>query len=285
MKKPHLMIEMRIGIVGGGFVGSATALLKCDAIDIITYDKDSARCSPPNTTVSDLVGLDFVFVCVPTPAYENGKCNTAIVTQCVQGLKAAGVTNIVLRSTVPPGTSKALDVMFMPEFLTEMNWRNDFYNCVSWVFGARTSEEKVAFTSLISAAHSCGKIKHDNVQFASTSEAELIKYTRNNFLALKISFYNEIYRLCEAIGCDYITVRDCVTRDVRIGPSHSLVPGYDGHFGFGGTCLPKDTASLATIMKENDVECPIIDAMVYRNNVLDRPEKDWQKDPRAFTKQ
>lgn len=276
---------MRIGIVGGGFVGSATALLKCDKIDVITYDKDPARCSPPNTTVADLVGLDFVFVCVPTPSYEDGRCNTTIVNQCIQGLKTAGVTNIVLRSTVPPGTSKQLDVMFMPEFLTEVNWKQDFYNCVSWIFGAHNDVQKANFTTLIQTAYECGVVKSNNVQFASTSEAELIKYTRNNFLALKISFYNEIYQLCQAIGCDYNTVRDCVTRDTRIGPSHSLVPGYDGHYGFGGTCLPKDTASLATIMKANGVEAPIVNAMVYRNNVLDRPEKDWQKDPRAFTKQ
>jgi UDP-glucose 6-dehydrogenase len=174
--------------------------------------------------------------------------------------------------------------MFMPEFLTEINWRNDFFQCTAWIFGARHEEEKTLFTSLIQAAYSCGKIKSNDIQFTSTTEAELVKYTRNNFLALKISFYNEIYQLCSTIGCDYNTVRDCVTRDTRIGNSHSLVPGYDGHFGFGGTCLPKDTASLATFMKQRGVESPIIDAMVYRNNVIDRPEKDWQKDPRAFTK-
>lgn len=275
---------MRIGIVGGGFVGSATALLQCDHIEMVMYDKDPARCSPPNTTVADLVGLDFVFVCVPTPSYEDGRCNTTIVTQCIQGLKAAGVTNIVLRSTVPPGTSTQLDVMFMPEFLTEVNWKKDFFHCAAWIFGARSDDEKAKFTTLIQTAHACGVIQSNTVKFTSTTEAELIKYTRNNFLALKISFYNEVYRLCEAIGCDYNTVRDGVTRDVRIGSSHSHVPGFDGHFGFGGTCLPKDTASLATIMKEHGVESPIVHAMVYRNNVIDRPEKDWQKDPRAFTK-
>jgi len=276
-------IGMRIGIVGGGFVGSATALLECDAIEVRIFDKDPRRCLPPLTTIHDLVGLDFVFVCVPTPSYEDGRCNTTIVKNCIQELKSAGVTNIVLRSTVPPGTSKELDVMFMPEFLTEINWRNDFFQCTAWIFGARHEEEKTLFTSLIQAAYSCGKIKSNDIQFTSTTEAELVKYTRNNFLALKISFYNEIYQLCSTIGCDYNTVRDCVTRDTRIGNSHSLVPGYDGHFGFGGTCLPKDTASLATFMKQRGVESPIIDAMVYRNNVIDRPEKDWQKDPRAFT--
>ena len=277
-------IGMRIGIVGGGFVGSATALLECDAIEVRIFDKDPRRCLPPLTTIHDLVGLDFVFVCVPTPSYEDGRCNTTIVKNCIQELKSAGVTNIVLRSTVPPCTSKELDVMFMPEFLTEINWRNDFFQCTAWIFGARHEEEKTLFTSLIQAAYSCGKIKSNDIQFTSTTEAELVKYTRNNFLALKISFYNEIYQLCSTIGCDYNTVRDCVTRDTRIGNSHSLVPGYDGHFGFGGTCLPKDTASLATFMKQRGVESPIIDAMVYRNNVIDRPEKDWQKDPRAFTK-
>ena len=275
---------MKIGIVGGGFVGSATALLQCEAIEVITYDLDPNRCSPPGTTIRDLIGLDFVFVCVPTPAYEDGQCNTTIVKRCIEGLKTAGVTNIVIRSTVPPGTSDELDVMFMPEFLTEANWRNDFYNCTTWIFGVRSEEEKEKFQSLINKAHSCSKINTNTTLFTTPKEAELVKYTRNNFLAMKIGFFNEIYRLCVAIGADYNVVKEAVIRDSRIGTSHTGVPGYDGHFGFGGTCLPKDTAALSAFMKSRGVASPVIDAVVFRNKNIDRPEHDWENDPRAFTK-
>ena len=95
-----------IGIVGGGFVGSATALLNCHGIKAITYDIDPARCNPVGTTIHDLSACDFTFVCVPTPSYESGECNTNIVEKCIASLKEAGVKNIVLRSTVPPGTSR-----------------------------------------------------------------------------------------------------------------------------------------------------------------------------------
>ncbi len=275
---------MRIGIVGGGFVGGATALLSCADIDVVTYDLDPSRCSPAGTTVADLKDRDFVFVCVPTPAFEDGRCNTVIVEKCIAGLRAAGVSNIVLRSTVPPGTSDRLDVMFMPEFLTEANWRNDFKTCGTWVFGARNKDEQMKFEELIATAQRNGVIMSDKCMFVRPTEAEIVKYTRNNFLATKIGFSNEIYRLCEAVGASYEAVQRGVVADSRIGASHTGVPGYDGHYGFGGTCLPKDTAALSAFMREKGVPSPIIDAVVYRNKTIDRPERDWESDPRAFTK-
>ena len=82
---------MRIGIVGGGFVGSATALLKCNDITVIIYDLDPARCSPPGCTKEDLRTCDLVFVCVPTPSYDSGECNTIIVERAIAGLKEIGI--------------------------------------------------------------------------------------------------------------------------------------------------------------------------------------------------
>lgn len=275
---------MHIGIVGGGFVGSATALLECSEIKVTIFDLDSARCKPQGTKVENLLECDLVFVCVPTPTYANGACNTTIVEKCIHSLKSIGIKNIVLRSTVPPGTSDKLDVMFMPEFLTEANWKNDFFLCQRWIFGVRNENEKLILSELINTGYKNKVINDNTIQFTSCKEAELIKYTRNNFLAMKISFFNEIYQLCKKIGADYEQVREGVGSDKRIGSSHTLVPGYDGHFGFGGTCLPKDTSALASFMKENEVECPIISAVVYRNMIIDRPEHDWEEDPRAFTK-
>jgi UDPglucose 6-dehydrogenase len=275
---------MRIGIVGGGFVGSATALLECKDIDVVIYDMNPARCKPVGTTLEDLKNRDFVFVCVPTPTYEDGSCNTNIVNACIANLKENEINNIVLRSTVPPGTADALDVMFMPEFLTEANWRNDFYNCHTWVFGGHRTKELNGFQELLRLASQNNRIASTNVQLITPKEAELVKYTRNNFLALKISFFNEIHSLCTAIGVDYGNVISGVTCDPRIGKSHTAVPGPDGHAGFGGTCLPKDTSALGAFMKSKSVPSPIIDAMVYRNKHLDRPERDWESDPRAFTK-
>jgi len=275
---------MKIGIVGGGFVGSATSLLACKSIETITYDIDPSRCHPVGTTITDLKTCDFVFVCVPTPTHINGMCNTRIVENCIRDLQSAGIENIVLRSTVPPGTSDRLSVMFMPEFLTEKNWRNDFVSCNTWIFGVKTDKEKERLQALISTANMDGAIYHNTTLFVSPKEAELIKYTRNNFLAMKIGFSNEIYRLCQVIGADYNLVQSGFSSDPRIGPSHTGVPGYDGHYGFGGTCRPKDTSALSYFMHEVGSPSPIIDAVVYRNKEIDRPEHDWESDPRAFTK-
>ena len=274
---------MRIGIVGGGFVGSATALLKSDRIHVITYDLDPARCSPPGTTREDLRACDLVFVCVPTPTRADGSCNTAIVERCVADLRSTGITHIILRSTVPPGTSTRLGVDFMPEFLTEANWRQDFYNCPLWVFGTSSAATRALLEEMIHTAHTHGVIAHRDTLFVSHEDAEMIKYTRNNFLAAKIAFFNEIHDICGAAGADYQKVRAGVAADPRIGASHTAVPGYDGHRGFGGTCLPKDTNALAHFAKSKGVPCPVIAAVVERNETLDRPERDWEADPRAFT--
>ena len=275
---------MRVGIVGGGFVGSATALLECKDIEVITYDINPSRCKPTGITIEDLKTCDFVFVCVPTPTYESGECNLSIVEECIDNLKKHDVKNIILRSTVPPGTSRRLDVSFMPEFLTEANWKNDFYNCTQWVFGITNMESKEQIIHLFETAKQNGSIKISNCLFVSQDEAELIKYTRNNFLALKISFFNEIYSLCTQIGVNFDHIKEGVCADGRIGSSHTSVPGPDGHFGFGGTCLPKDTSALGSFMKQQNIASPIIDAMVYRNKHIDRSERDWEHDPRAFTK-
>lgn len=274
---------MRIGIVGGGFVGGATALLKCDDIDVITYDLDPSRCSPPGTTIKDLIGLDFVFVCVPTPSYSDWSCNTTIVEKCIHSLRENGVENIVLRSTVPPGTSEKLNVAFMPEFLTEANWRSDFYRCNAWVFAAISLHQMTKFKQLIDIAFKNDRIVSNTVIFTNTSEAELIKYARNNFLAMKVSFFNEIHSLCKKLNISFENVRNAVTQDPRIGKSHSSVPGPDGHYGFGGTCLPKDTFALYRFMESQGVPSYIVKAIADRNYTEDRPEHDWEKDPRAFT--
>ena len=274
---------MHIGVVGGGFVGSATALLACADIQVTVYDLDPSRCSPPGTNKEDLLICDLVFVCVPTPTYEDGSCNTTIVERCVRSLKEVGIHNIILRSTVPPGTSEALNVAFMPEFLTEVNWRQDFVNCKQWVFAPRMVGEAGIFCELFRIAKKNGAVLHDAVTIMGRKEAELVKYTRNNFLALKISFFNEIYQLCKTTGIDYDAVRAGMEGDTRIGMSHTAVPGYDGHYGFGGTCLPKDTNALLQYMVAHGVESHIVKAAVTRNQMVDRPERDWEADPRAFT--
>jgi UDPglucose 6-dehydrogenase len=270
---------MKLGIIGNGFVGQATSILECENNELFIYDLVPEKCKPLGLKLEDLSQCDFIFICVPTPSTREGKCDTRIVESAINSVKSVN-QNIIVRSTVPMGFCKRFDCIFMPEFLTEKNWRNDFYECPRWIFGCDKNDKII---EMINNAYHAGKIRYNHCYFTSSTEAEMIKYTRNNFLALKISFFNEIFDICEATGCSYSSVIDGVTCDPRIGESHTKI-GLDGHRGFGGTCLPKDTNALKYFM-ENELQLKsyIIDAMCRRNVEIDRPERDWENDPRAFS--
>lgn len=270
---------MKIGVVGGGFVGHAMTLLS-PGVDVIVWDIDLTKRIPLDLTFERFIQeSEIVFVAVPTPMNKDGSCHVGVVEQVVKQIRSMDSEKyIVIRSTVPPGTSDRLDVFFMPEFLTERHWRSDFANTSEWIVGADDKQfiNKIQEMFTLAADKSC--IAGDLVKQTTTTEAEMIKYTRNCFLASKVSFFNEIHQLCKKIGIDYEAVRHECGEDVRIGHQHTYVPGPDGKPGYGGTCFPKDTNALRCIMLEHDVESPVIDSVVFRNETIDRPEKDWKSD-------
>ncbi len=271
--------EFDIGIIGGGFVGSATKLLNCPKINTLVWDLDESKRVPSNLKYSDILTTDFIFICVPTPMSVNGECHTGIVECVIQELKSHNYTGrIIVRSTVPVGFCHKHDVDFMPEFLTEANWKMDFYTCQEWIIGTDNFNTTVyeKFTRLFQVAKSQGCIISDMVTWLSTQEAESVKYFRNCFLATKVSFCNEFYNFCKASGVDYSSVAKVACNDPRIGQSHSRVPGPDGKTGFSGSCFPKDMASLCFQMKSQGLQCHVVEACITRNLLIDRPEKDWE---------
>jgi UDPglucose 6-dehydrogenase len=243
-----------IGIVGGGFVGSATALFACTDIQVKIYDILPEKCSPQGTTLEDLLGCVAIFICVPTPSASDGECDTRIVESAVLAIKAfERHPPIVVRSTVPPGTCERLGVIFMPEFLREASWADDFHRTCIWYIGSDTYHGRGVLTDIISSALYHGTVQGGEFVFISSKAAEMIKYTRNVFLATKIAFCNEVYELCQALEIDYEVVRSGMDDDQRIGSSHTLVPGPDRKLGFGGHCLPKDTLALAKVFETNGI--------------------------------
>jgi len=281
---------MSFGIIGNGFVGKATQLLKSNNHPMKIYDIDPEKCSPPNITLSDLADCRIIFVAVPTPSNPDGSCHLEIVQSVVENIRALSIrAHIVIRSTVVIGTCDELDCYFMPEFLTEKNWANDFYECSNWIFGMRKGSDIEnqdfisVITALINDAHEEGNIKYNKITFVPNKEAEMIKYYRNTFLAIKVSYSNEIHEFCSKNNIDYETVRQVATEDRRIGNSHTAVPGPDGRLGFGGTCFPKDTHSLLYQFETTGIKSYILKSAVQRNNEHDRPESDWKSDiGRAF---
>jgi nucleotide sugar dehydrogenase len=273
----------KIGIIGNGFVGKATLTLQCDDIEVLCYDINPELCVPKGTTLHDLMACCAVFVSVPTPINAAGKTSMKYVDAVLAQLRELSYGGFtIIRSTVPVGTSDHYNCCFMPEFLTEKNAIHDFVNNSNWIFGCNYDENKDAFmalmTSIIRAAHAHKKIAHDRITFMHNKEAEMVKYFRNTFLATKISFCNEIHAFCNKQGIDYARMVDVAAEDARICKSHTAVPGHDGRFGFGGTCFPKDISSLRAQMAEVDVQHTLVDAVIYRNDTIDRAEKDWMHD-------
>jgi UDPglucose 6-dehydrogenase len=279
-----------IAIIGGGFVGNATYSLKCNNVEILIYDICPEKCIPRGTTLNDLKKCDLIFIAVPTPTMLDGSCNLRIVDAVAKDLKTINFpsSKVVLRSTVTPGTSDKYGFNYMPEFLTEKNYLVDFKNNPKWIFGVRDIQTQKIFTEIMSFAKKEGKIVSDDIMFVKPKEGELIKLCRNNFLTVKVSFFNEIYQLCDATGIDFNSVKDGVCSDKRIGFSHSTVPNYEFSsdvplFGFGGTCFYKDISNTINYQSQNNIKSYILKAALDRNFV-DRPNLLNGLDARALTK-
>jgi UDP-glucuronate decarboxylase len=255
-----------VGVIGGGFVGSATSQLRCERVNVMIYDNDKTRCVPPNTSLADLMNCDIILICVPTPSLPSGECDTSIVRYVIEDIKKyTPHPPIVVRSTVPPGTSDDCNVSFFPEFLREITWKEDFINTGMWYIGSDDKLAVVLLSRIISAAKQCNAIKCNNITVTTSGEAEMIKYMRNSFFATKVAFCNEIYDMCTHLNINYNIVREGFLADPRVGRSHTDVPGYTGKRGYGGHCLPKDTKALSYEFRTKGVPGEILDA-VDRSN-------------------
>ena len=270
------MVNFTIGVIGNGFVGRATSLFRCRDVDVLNFDTNPKLCSEGVSCLSDLLQADIVFICLPTPMEKNGSCHTKIVEKAIKDLRAGNYKgSIVVRSTVPVGFCDKNCVSFMPEFLTESNWENDFRTTRTWTIAGNNIDTN-RLKTLISLAFDNSVIETNLIDCLTNKEAELVKYTRNCFLALKVSFFNEIYQFCQAVGIDYNRLVSSVVKDERVGKHHTKVPGPDGSTGWALSCLPKDTSSLSFQMKSVNCQPIMIDAAILRNNQIDRISADWK---------
>jgi UDPglucose 6-dehydrogenase len=232
---------MKIGIVGFGVVGKHVAKDVIQAgHQVLAYDKfkDGYNLQSLKNDINDY--CDAVFICVGTPELPSGKADITAVIESVSWLTTPV---IIIRSTVPPGTTESLisnsDIVFVPEFIGE--GVNAPYNNMKQppfliIGGTKWAQE--------SATQIFNHIYNSECEFIYTtaSEAEVAKYAENYFLALKVTWANEMYDICKKLGVDYSSMMSAVTHDYRIGRSHTFV--FDDKRGFEGRCLPKDTSSL-----------------------------------------
>lgn len=280
-----------IGIIGYGFVGSAVFEGMCHAFDIVAYDIKMGIIGTQRSCTNVDIDKGYarvldetdgpIFICLPTPMDEDGKCNTGIVTSAVRRLDAMASKGkdrvFVIKSTVPPGTTKMLNdwtensyVCFNPEFLREVSAIEDFKNQDRIIIGGPREG-----TNVLKAMY---EIAYPDVPVTKTSStiAEMVKYTTNVFLAAKVAVANEIAQVCEALGEDYDKVVEYATKDKRLGTSHWAVPGPDGKKGFGGSCFPKDLNAFINLAESVKVNPHTLKG-AWATNLVVRPEKDWEQ--------
>jgi len=264
-----------IGIIGQGFVGSAVYHKFKNYYDVLTYDLDHTKC---NSNFDDLAAkCEIVFVCLPTPMNQDGSCNIDIVEDVLMKLNITGKHTVVVKSTIPPETTKLwnykfdnISVVFNPEFLTERNAIKDYENQERIILGGpkeATTVLKQIFSKVFPNAYI---IKTDSTY------AEIVKYLINTFLSVKVSFANEIYQMCNELNVDYDKIVEYAIYDQRLGNSHWSVPGHDGDFGFGGHCFPKDLSAMIHLTEQLNTTNNVLKAARQTNDQV-RKNRDWEK--------
>lgn len=300
-----------ISVVGLGFVGHSLAVGMQHAYDVLTYDKYvEERSTEPSLDALIEKTENVIFVSVPTPMKETGQCDISIVEGVVSEINQicfdanrykdevddSGVTvkpdiTVVIKSTVPPGTTKHLDmkykfvnVAFNPEFLTEANAIEDFKNQSRIVLGFGEDRDKAQNSDALLVLEKTYKKAYPKVPILKTSSsaAEMVKYVTNCFLATKVSFANEIYEFCQMANIDYDSMIEIAKHDDRLGQSHWKVPGPmpdpQGNLkpGFSGSCFVKDINALMFLLKQMNVNPSVMEG-AWKKNLEVRPERDWEQ--------
>ncbi len=225
------------------------------------------------TEIEDAIRRSLVImIAVGTPPRGDGSTDLSYVEEVARTIakNLNGYKVIVTKSTVPVGTGSLIeriikeecpenhrfDVASNPEFLREGSAVEDFMRPDRVVIGAKTEEAKAILKDLYSPLY----LIETPFVITDIETAELIKYASNAFLAVKISFINEIANLCERVGADVHVVAKAMGLDKRIGPKF-LHPGP----GFGGSCLPKDTMGLMDMAKKQGYNFRLMSAVIEIN--------------------
>ena len=250
------MNNFKVGIVGYGHVGGIMKQLFTDAI---IYDEPKVIGSK-----KEINECDFAFVCVPTPMAEDGHCDTSIVDNVLEWLSPKKV--IIIRSTVPVGyTYKAgyllhKRIVFQPEYYGETVAHPfaDPHNR-QWI----TLGGSLGNTAMVAELYQTVFTSELIINQVDSNTAELAKYMENSFYSTKVTFCNQFYDLAVALGIDYNKLRETWLLDPRISRSHTFV--YPNNRGYGGSCLPKDTAAIIYQADKVGVDMSVLKAIEETN--------------------
>jgi len=304
---------MKICMVGTGYVGLVTGACLADfGMDVVCVDKDEAKIAALQSGRIPIYepGLEAIvaknersgrlrfttdlksaietslaiFIAVGTPPKADGSPDLTFVRQVAEAIAVHmnGYKAVVTKSTVPTGTGRMIEqiirekngkhefsIVSNPEFLREGSAVSDFLRPDRIVIGASDQRAVEVMQEIYSPLY----LIETPFVITDVASAELIKYASNGFLAVKISFINEVARLCELMGADVHDVARGMGLDKRIGGKF-LHPGP----GFGGSCFPKDTSAAADLARQHGYTFRIIEATMEVNRetkarMIDKIEK------------
>lgn len=287
---------MKIAIAGTGYVGLVTAVCLAEkGHNLICVDTDANKVAKMRQCISPIYedGLqelmvknrkrlsytidyqkayrdaDVIFIAVGTPERKDGSANLSFLWEAIRNISSAVQHDciVVIKSTVPIGTNDKVEdflckngnnakfcVVSNPEFLSQGTAVEDTLNASRIVIGANDKEAANVLLELYKD-FDCPKV------VTNRQSAEMIKYASNDFLALKISYINEIANLCEQIGADINDVAYGMGFDSRIGNKF-----LNAGIGYGGSCFPKDTKALHWISAFYDKELKTVKAAIEVND-------------------
>ncbi len=253
----EIHMHMKIGIVGSqGHVGSAMHELFPNAV---CYDVNLG-------SKQEINSCDTVFVCVPTPAREDGSCNTDIVESVIGWIN---VPLIILRSTVYVGFTDLMcekyhkEIVFQPEYYGETADHpfRDLRTRRWLTFGGSEKGIHLAIKTYQTVYNANVSIYHGDAK-----SIEMAKYMENCFLATKVVFCNEMKQIADALSANYDIAREAWLADPRIGSSHTFV--YDDNRGYGGSCLPKDMSSIVFQADSSNTDATLLKSVIRKNGIL-----------------
>ena len=240
--------------------------------EIIKKNVSSNRLFFSSDIASSIKSSKVIIIAVGTPQSESGKANLDHVFSVVQTIvdNINDYKIICTKSTVPIGTGKRiinklkkgleedLDFNYVsnPEFLREGSAVKDFLWPDRIIIGTKSKKAYKIMCNIYSPLY----INKNPIQRTTVETSEMIKYASNSFLALKISYINEIANLCELVGADVHDVASAMGKDGRISDKF-LHPGP----GFGGSCFPKDLEALLSVSNDNNISMETLKAAILAN--------------------
>ena len=261
--------KLKLGIIGFGYVGKAVDyIFSTDMVDKFVVDPKYNE-----NTLQDLCEWqpNCVFICLPTPSKDDGSIDSKAIDEAVMRLVNQTDAFIVIKSTVTPDVIDRLSridgrIVYNPEFLTEGNAKVDMLEARYRVVGVQQQEAGSHLEGLynfFSIANPAQMITMSPV------EASFFKYAVNNFLAMKVTFMNQLKEVMDDFGGSYNQLSRALMADQRLGYSHMKIPGHDGKKGFGGACFPKDLSAFISFAdRKTGVDLELLKTVRSVNNEI-----------------